>query len=246
MSIVFGTPTTGNSCSAWSRAATPSVSSPPIATSASSRSRSNVASTRSTPSSLLYGFVRDVPMIVPPRGRIPEISRGPSAVSRPSTRPAPARTHPQHLVAAVERAPRDCADDGVQAGAIAPAGEDRDAVRHRLTSRGERRLLPHGTGWSGASRMPKAGIEPARGQAPLDFESSASSSSATSAKGALPPQKGYPSGLDRCGLRSHNRRTEKRGCCGPRQSNDRDRCTTDVRTLVECPSRNANHVGGGR
>jgi hypothetical protein len=30
--------------------------------------------------------------------------------------------------------------------------------------------------------MPKAGVEPARGQAPLDFESSASSSSATSAR----------------------------------------------------------------
>jgi hypothetical protein len=30
--------------------------------------------------------------------------------------------------------------------------------------------------------MPKAGIEPARGKAPLDFESSASSSSATSAR----------------------------------------------------------------
>ena len=31
--------------------------------------------------------------------------------------------------------------------------------------------------------MPKAGVEPARGKAPLDFESSASSSSATSAEG---------------------------------------------------------------
>ena len=30
--------------------------------------------------------------------------------------------------------------------------------------------------------MPKAGIEPARGHAPLDFESSASASSATSAR----------------------------------------------------------------
>ena len=31
--------------------------------------------------------------------------------------------------------------------------------------------------------MPKAGVEPARGKAPLDFESSASASSATSAEG---------------------------------------------------------------
>ena len=35
LSIVFGTPTTGSSCSAKSREATPSVSSPPIATRAS-------------------------------------------------------------------------------------------------------------------------------------------------------------------------------------------------------------------
>jgi hypothetical protein len=33
--------------------------------------------------------------------------------------------------------------------------------------------------------MPKAGVEPARGQAPLDFESSASTSSATSARSIL-------------------------------------------------------------
>ena len=33
--------------------------------------------------------------------------------------------------------------------------------------------------------MPKAGVEPARGTAPLDFESSASSSSATSARRSM-------------------------------------------------------------
>src|SRR5438094_837050 len=33
---------------------------------------SNAARTASTPPSSLYGFVRVVPMIVPPRGRIPE------------------------------------------------------------------------------------------------------------------------------------------------------------------------------
>ena len=50
--------------------------------------------------------------------------------------------------------------------------------------------------------MPKAGIEPARGKAPLDFESSASSSSATSARfmrGAW-----YRRGLAGRGLRRHN------------------------------------------
>ena len=52
-----------------------------------------VRSTASTPPSSLYGFVRDVPMIVPPRGRIPEISRGPSCSSLPSTSPRqPSRT----------------------------------------------------------------------------------------------------------------------------------------------------------
>ena len=51
--------------------ATPSVSSPPIAMSASMRSRASVASTCRGPSSDLYGFVRDVPRIVPPRGSSP-------------------------------------------------------------------------------------------------------------------------------------------------------------------------------
>ena len=50
--------------------------------------------------------------------------------------------------------------------------------------------------------MPKAGIEPARGQAPLDFESSASSSSATSARSM--PGAWYPGGLAGRGARRHN------------------------------------------
>src|SRR5829696_1337315 len=73
--IVFGTPTTGNECSAWSRAATPNVSSPPTATRASKLSAFTVSRTFWTPSSLLKGFVREVPRIVPPRGRSPEIAR---------------------------------------------------------------------------------------------------------------------------------------------------------------------------
>ena len=56
------------------------------------RPRLKFASTRST-EFVLYGFVREVPMIVPPRGRIPEISRGPSGSISPSTSPfQPART----------------------------------------------------------------------------------------------------------------------------------------------------------
>ena len=50
--------------------------------------------------------------------------------------------------------------------------------------------------------MPKAGIEPARGQAPLDFESSASSSSATSARSMRVAW--YPGLLAGRGARRHN------------------------------------------
>ena len=50
--------------------------------------------------------------------------------------------------------------------------------------------------------MPKAGIEPARGKAPLDFESSASSSSATSAP--FMRATWYRDGLAGRGARRHN------------------------------------------
>ena len=96
----------GTRCSANSRAATPSVSSPPIATSASSRSRAKVSSTRSTPPSIRYGFVRVVPRIVPPRGRIPEISRGPSGWSDALDEPAPALANADDLVPGAKAAPR--------------------------------------------------------------------------------------------------------------------------------------------
>src|SRR3954452_19961598 len=45
------------------------------------------SSTLSTPPSSLYGFVRLVPMIVPPRGRIPETSRSARSRNSPSTSP---------------------------------------------------------------------------------------------------------------------------------------------------------------
>ena len=51
--------------------------------------------------------------------------------------------------------------------------------------------------------MPKAGIEPARGQAPLDFESSASTSSATSACSTAAHRNRR--GLQGRGTRGHNR-----------------------------------------
>jgi hypothetical protein len=48
----------------------------------------------------------------------------------PVDEPAPAGTHAHDLVAAVERPARDCPDHGVQAGAVAPAGEQCDAFTH--------------------------------------------------------------------------------------------------------------------
>src|SRR5215211_8233 len=77
---------------ALSRRATPSVSSPPIGTSASMPSCVSAAFTRSSPSGSAYGFVLDVPRIVPPRGRMPFVA---SAVS---SRPSPASTPAQPYV----------------------------------------------------------------------------------------------------------------------------------------------------
>ena len=50
------------------RSATPSVSSPPMATRASTPRAARVATTRSGPPSTAKGFVRDVPRMVPPMG----------------------------------------------------------------------------------------------------------------------------------------------------------------------------------
>jgi hypothetical protein len=48
----------------------------------------------------------------------------------PVDQPAPACPYADDLVAAVERAAPDRPDDGVQPGAVAPAGEERDAFTH--------------------------------------------------------------------------------------------------------------------
>src|SRR3954453_15840082 len=53
-----------------------------------------LSSTFSTPPSSLYGFVRLVPRIVPPRGRIPETSRSERSRNVPSTRPRQPSTMP--------------------------------------------------------------------------------------------------------------------------------------------------------
>ena len=87
LSIVFGTPTTFTPCSAWSAAAAPSVSSPPIAISPSRCRLCIVSLTRAGPSSCFRGFVRDVPRIVPPRGRIPRVDSIVSSSNRFSSGP---------------------------------------------------------------------------------------------------------------------------------------------------------------
>ncbi len=73
LSIVFGTPITGRPCSPCSRAAAPSVSSPPIAISPSRLRVRMFSAIRSGPPSCLNGLVRDERRIVPPRGRIPRV-----------------------------------------------------------------------------------------------------------------------------------------------------------------------------
>jgi hypothetical protein len=70
LSIVFGTPTMATPSPA-SLLATPSVSSPPMATSASMARSAKVCFTRSTPPSTLYGLVREDPRMVPPLGSVP-------------------------------------------------------------------------------------------------------------------------------------------------------------------------------
>src|SRR3954447_11227948 len=110
------------------------------------------ARTRSTPPSSLYGFVRVVPTIVPPRGRMPEISRSVSGWNVPSTRPRhPSRTatpssprSPGRLVPAIGGAPRHGGDHGVQPGAVPAAGEECDPSRHGRNPTGLLQALPQG------------------------------------------------------------------------------------------------------
>jgi len=88
LSMVFGTPTTGTP-SALRRPATPSVSSPPIGMSASIPMRSMTSRTLAVPSApSLYGFVRDEPRIVPPRGRMPFVVSAVSSTMFSSSTPA--------------------------------------------------------------------------------------------------------------------------------------------------------------
>src|SRR5215470_6235661 len=99
--MVLGTPTTGTP-SACSDAATPRVSSPPIATSASTPSPARLPLTRSSPdrpplaADSASGLVREVPMIVPPRGRIPRTAWVSSGTVSPSSGPRHPSRNPRN------------------------------------------------------------------------------------------------------------------------------------------------------
>src|SRR5205085_7522401 len=60
--------------------------------------------------------------------------------------PAPALSHADDFVTAVERAPRDSADDRVEPRTIAPAREDPDGLRHAGQSMNHRRRPIHSAG----------------------------------------------------------------------------------------------------
>ena len=77
LSIVLGTPTTLTPRSA-SLVATPRVSSPPIAISASTPLAARFSLIFSTPPSILNGLVREDFKMVPPRGRMPRTWSTPS------------------------------------------------------------------------------------------------------------------------------------------------------------------------
>ena len=69
-----------------------------------------------------------VPRIVPPSRRMPVTSRGVSTRERPgSIRPSKLSSRPMHSMPAVGGGLDDRADDRVEAGCVAAAGEDADA-----------------------------------------------------------------------------------------------------------------------
>ena len=127
LSIVFGTPTTLTPRSA-SLVATPRVSSPPMAISASTPLAARLSLILSTPFSILNGLVREDFRIVPPRGRMPRTCATPSSVVIALQRPAPAVEEADELEAVLGHAlADDGADDRVQARAVATASEHSDA-----------------------------------------------------------------------------------------------------------------------
>ena len=136
LSIVFGTPTTFTP-SSWSLAATPSVSSPPMATSASMPSAARVSRQRSTPPSILNGLVRDDPRIVPPRGSVPRIAWMSRRTGAALDHALPAVEEPDDLVVpCVVALADDRPHDGVQPRAVTSTREHPDAHGAKLCQAG--------------------------------------------------------------------------------------------------------------
>ena len=174
------------------------------------------SSTASTPPSTLYGFVREVPRIVPPRGSRPGDLAAAERLEDPVDEPAPALAHADDLVPARERPPRDRPDDRVQPGAVAAAGEDSD-LHGRILRRSQCRRWesnPHGA------------------FTPPDFESGASASSATSARAKSNGLQGErPARLKAPAVVSILPRTKP--FSGPRRGTSRTRTRTRIRATEE-------------
>ena len=88
--------------------------------------------TRAGPSSVLYGFVRDVPRIVPPRGSSPRTDSSVSGTDSPSIEPAPAVPVADDLVLEVRGTlAHHGADHRVEARAVTTAREHADTHQTR-------------------------------------------------------------------------------------------------------------------
>ena len=160
LSIVFGTPTIGMP-RLWNSWAIASVPSPPMTTSASRPSLWNISTTavgvvdacrRLVSTGYANGLPRlVVPRIVPPIRRMPVTSLGVSdARAVRLDQAVEAVLEAEHSMPELVRRLDDGADDGVQAGRIAAAGEHADAFRQVSSvfeyslSVALRRWKPHG------------------------------------------------------------------------------------------------------
>ena len=155
------------------RARTPSMSSPPSRRARRVPPRGSGSRTRSTPSSSLNGFVREVPRIVPPRGRSPEISRGPSGSKTPSTSPRqPERTPTTNRARAENERRATARITAFNPGTIASTGKHfnphtQSLPRHLIRASGATHLeIPEKVRSTFSGSMPKVGLEPTRGVNP--------------------------------------------------------------------------------
>ena len=127
LSIVFGTPSTGRPCSPWSRAAAPSVSSPPIAISPFRLSVCHVLADPLGPVVALEGVRarRAQDRAAARQDAARRLDRQLLVGVLDRTAPAVAEAD-DRVAVAVDAAPHDRADDRVQTGAVAPSGEHAD------------------------------------------------------------------------------------------------------------------------